>query len=168
MTDVTQEDRDRAAVHHGYGSWRDMTYWASGKDHDVVERTATLIAETRITNTARADAVDDKAEIERLRHALQDVVDPIRVLLRYAEAEGAKLSDAAYSIANDIGYVQGIARDALAATPVLRTGDKNENVEQVLRDAGDLLVMPDYSQLAHREMVKRLRDCLVRITGNKE
>jgi len=51
--EVTQADRDAAAVRHGYGSWEDMMYWASGKERDAVDRTAALIATTRkATSTA--------------------------------------------------------------------------------------------------------------------
>jgi hypothetical protein len=88
-------------------------------------------------HAACPDAGDDKAEIERLRQALQDVVNPIGALQRYAEAEGAKLSGAAHSIANDLGYLQGIARDALVATPARRpdAGDEDASSTYAARGA---------------------------------
>lgn len=52
-------------------------------------------------------------EIERLRAALEDVLNPMRVLERRAEAEGNRLNGTAYSIANDLGFVKSIARSAL-------------------------------------------------------
>lgn len=56
-------------------------------------------------------------EVEKLREALEDVCNPLGYLQRRAEAEGARLSGMAYAIANDIGTVQKIARDALSASP---------------------------------------------------
>lgn len=55
-------------------------------------------------------------ENRRLREALGDVVNPIGKLRRDAEADGSKLSGMAYSVANDIGFIQSIARAALNAT----------------------------------------------------
>lgn len=53
-------------------------------------------------------------ENERLRQALEDVANPMSMIQRQAEAEGSQLSGMAYSIANDLGFVQTIARRALA------------------------------------------------------
>lgn len=53
-------------------------------------------------------------ETAKLVQALRDVVNPIAQMQRNAEAEGARLSGMAYSIANDVGHVQSIARRALA------------------------------------------------------
>lgn len=55
------------------------------------------------------------ADVEQLKQALEDVCNPLAYLKRMAEAEGAKLGGMAYSIANDIATVQGIARAALQA-----------------------------------------------------
>jgi chromosome segregation ATPase len=53
------------------------------------------------------------AENERLRAALRDVINPLGSIRRDAESRGLKLSGMAYSIANDLGFVQKIAKDAL-------------------------------------------------------
>lgn len=58
--------------------------------------------------------VDKDAEIDRLRQALTDVVDTMGYLKRKADAEGATLNGHAHSIANNLGVVREIARDALA------------------------------------------------------
>ena len=47
------------------------------------------------------------------RQALQDVVNPLQYLQREADKGGRKLSGAAYMIANDLHFVQGIAKNAL-------------------------------------------------------
>lgn len=65
-------------------------------------------------------------EVERLRQALEDVVNPLQYLQRMAEAEGSRLGGMAYSIANDISTVQSIAKDALAATPKAPTSTVGE------------------------------------------
>jgi hypothetical protein len=61
-----------------------------------------------------AKLAEKDAEIAFYRQALDDVANPMRVLQRQAEAEGARLSGMAYSVANDLGFVQSIARRALA------------------------------------------------------
>ena len=54
------------------------------------------------------------AELDRLRWALEDVVDPVGHLRRYAEEQGRELDGgAAYRVGNDLAFVQGIARKAL-------------------------------------------------------
>lgn len=50
----------------------------------------------------------------RLVQALKDVIDPMGYLKHQAEAAGSQLSGMAYSIANDLHFVQSIARQALA------------------------------------------------------
>lgn len=52
-------------------------------------------------------------EIERLRGALGDILNPLGKLKREADASGAVLNGMAYSIANDPGFMQRIAREAL-------------------------------------------------------
>lgn len=52
-------------------------------------------------------------EIERLRMALTDVVNPLGNLRRYAEENGTTLNGGAYGIANNLGFVQRIAKAAL-------------------------------------------------------
>ena len=56
-----------------------------------------------------------QAEIERLRLALQDVVNPLANLRRYAEEQNSTLVSGAYSIANNLNFVQQIAKAALDA-----------------------------------------------------
>lgn len=68
---------------------------------------------TRATPTPPTEGRD--ADVEQLKQALEDVCNPLAYLKRMAEAEGAKLGGMAYSIANDIATVQGIARAALQA-----------------------------------------------------
>lgn len=68
---------------------------------------------TRATPTPPIEGRD--ADVEQLKQALEDVCNPLAYLKRMAEAEGAKLGGMAYSIANDIATVQGIARAALQA-----------------------------------------------------
>ena len=58
-----------------------------------------------------------KADIARLRGGLEDVANPIEHLRRYAESRGSKLNGGAYSIGNNLAFVQQIARDALQALP---------------------------------------------------
>lgn len=55
-----------------------------------------------------------KAEAERLRAALEEVVDPVGVLKKRAEAKGDRLSGMAYSICNEVGYLKNIAKAALS------------------------------------------------------
>jgi hypothetical protein len=57
---------------------------------------------------------DLQAENARLRGALEDVVNPLNVLKREAERAGCSLNGMAYSIANDLHFVQNIARLALS------------------------------------------------------
>jgi hypothetical protein len=52
-------------------------------------------------------------EIERLRLVLSDVVNPLENLRRYAAERGQTLNSSAYSIANNLGFVQEIAKEAL-------------------------------------------------------
>jgi len=59
-------------------------------------------------------------EVGQLREALNDIVNPLAMLQRRAEAEGGQLSDAAYSIANDLEFVKGIARAALSQAGEVR------------------------------------------------
>ena len=56
------------------------------------------------------------SEIARLREALEDVVNPLGNLKRYADKEGSQLNGMAYSIANDLSFVQELARKALKET----------------------------------------------------
>ena len=53
-------------------------------------------------------------EIERLRAALEEIVNPLAAMQNRARAEGRQLSGMAYSIANSVSYLQDIAKQALA------------------------------------------------------
>ncbi len=61
-----------------------------------------------------------EALADRLAEALGDVIDPLGYLRRTADAEGSKLSGAAYAVANDPGFVRSIAESALAAHTAAR------------------------------------------------
>jgi len=54
------------------------------------------------------------AERDRLRQALTDVVNPLGALKRHADAQGGRLNEMAHSVANNLGYVQDIAKRALS------------------------------------------------------
>lgn len=54
-----------------------------------------------------------QAEIERLRAALEEIISPLAAMQKRADAEGSRLSDMAYSIANSVSHLQEIARRAL-------------------------------------------------------
>ena len=78
---------------------------------DIVARMKAL---PDLTNEKAWEVVTEGAkEIERLRQALEDVVNPLGHLRRYAEEQGRQLNGMAYGIANDLGYVQSIARKAI-------------------------------------------------------
>lgn len=61
------------------------------------------------TNLSRTAA----NRIEKLRQALEDVVNPIGALRRMADAEGSRLNEAASYIANDPAHIRSIAQRAL-------------------------------------------------------
>lgn len=63
----------------------------------------------------RASAPAGDGVESAFRQALEDVCNPLAYLQRKAEADGARLGGMAYTIANDLATVQGIARDALSA-----------------------------------------------------
>lgn len=82
-------------------------------------RMAAVLAEAREARggrkiKVRAATLDNTAVEGRYRQALEDVCDPLGYLRRRAEAEGSRLGGMAYAIANDIGTLQRIARDALS------------------------------------------------------
>lgn len=62
-------------------------------------------------------------DVQRLTQALTDVANPIEYLRRHAEADGNRLNGMAYSIANDLHFVQKIARDAIGEPAALRSPD---------------------------------------------
>ncbi|MET3710359.1 hypothetical protein ABIC65_001039 [Sphingomonas trueperi] len=104
MAEVTQADRDAAA--------RRMPL-------------NTIAEFERVAEVKRGEQDNDPLVQEFARHrteavkplveALENVVAPLALLQREAEARGNRLSGVAYSIANDLGFVQKIARDALEA-----------------------------------------------------
>lgn len=53
-------------------------------------------------------------EIARLTAALVAISNPLEYLKQQADQQGKEPSPQAYSIANDLGFVQGIARQTLA------------------------------------------------------
>lgn len=57
---------------------------------------------------------NEKASV--LKTALQKIVDPIKYLQLEADVAGMPLADTAYSLANDIPYLKGIAETALRET----------------------------------------------------
>jgi hypothetical protein len=54
-----------------------------------------------------------RAENERLRAALDEIVNPLAAMRRRADADGRVLSGMAYSISRDPNHLQDIARKAL-------------------------------------------------------
>lgn len=64
--------------------------------------------------TRAQSAPVQSALVEEAIRALEDIVNPLGRLQREADATGARLSGMAYSIANDLSFVQQIARQALA------------------------------------------------------
>ncbi len=52
-------------------------------------------------------------ENNRLRLALEEIVNPLKFLRQRAEKEGLLLNEMAYSITHDVSYLQDIARKAL-------------------------------------------------------
>ena len=64
---------------------------------------------------AAAALADTLAILDRYRKALEDVTDPLGHIKRLADAKGSRLSNLAYAIANDLSFVQGIAKAALTA-----------------------------------------------------
>jgi hypothetical protein len=58
-----------------------------------------------------------EADNGRLREVLKDIIDPIRVMRRDAEVEGTSISGLACAMANDLGFVQSLARAALQEDP---------------------------------------------------
>jgi chromosome segregation ATPase len=57
------------------------------------------------------------AEAERLTVALEEIVNPLKFMQARAEAEGARLSGMAHTIANSVEHLKGIARAALTPAP---------------------------------------------------
>lgn len=77
--------------------YRPQNEWGDGVEHTICN-----------------EAAD---EIERLRLALTDVTNPLGNLKRYAEERGTTLNGSAYSIANNLSFVQRIAKEALEGSP---------------------------------------------------
>lgn len=68
--------------------------------------------------------------IRRVREseeALDKIANPIAAMKREAEAQGARLSGMAYTIANDPRYLQQIAREAIALRPLPPAPDSAED-----------------------------------------
>lgn len=82
---------------------------------DLIER---LESENHLSQFDGFDALiatgkEAAARIRVLEEALRHVNNPLGYLQEQAEREGSRLSGAAYAIANDLGFVQQIARKAL-------------------------------------------------------
>lgn len=77
----------------------------------LAKMTRVEAVEAAIHYMARAEKAE--AEVARLREALGDVVNPLGHLHRKAESEGKTLGWLACQVANDLGFVQQIARAAL-------------------------------------------------------
>ena len=103
LADVTQADREAAADFFECSTFagRDAFLRGDEDSSDVVQ----AFAKHRQATEARAQG---------LVEALEDVINPLGALKREADAQGAQLSGMAYSISNDIGYIKGIAHQALA------------------------------------------------------
>lgn len=97
---------------------------------DAAEKTAYIVADAILAlesaPTMRIEVDDDDItagrlqalisrdnEIRRLRQALEDVVNPLAAMVRELEPD-QKLNGMAYSIANNLGHVQRIAKIALS------------------------------------------------------
>lgn len=55
-----------------------------------------------------------QAENERLRLALEEIVNPLKFMRERAEAEGLQLSGMAYSISESVSHLRDIAKRALS------------------------------------------------------
>lgn len=86
---------------------RDVARWPCNSNCDGAPSSADTLRD--IADNIEAQAV----EILRLRQALEDVASPLGEMRRKAGAKGRTLPGMAYIIANDIAYVQRIARAAL-------------------------------------------------------
>lgn len=63
---------------------------------------------------------------DALRQGLEDVINPVGYLSRRAKEIGGRLNSQAYSIANDLGFVQKLAKDALKAADAKRSKQEKE------------------------------------------
>lgn len=96
MMDIVERARHQAKQLREYG-YRSL----SAPSADDIDGYADEIARLR-------------AEVERLREGLEDIVHPIVKLKQEADRSGVKLSGvAALSISNDANYLKNIARAAL-------------------------------------------------------
>lgn len=121
--EVTQlrvaSDRCYPGLHYIEGAPFRISFWTIATNIDPVEGVRRLrFADELVAawNTRTAAEATSRQEVERLREALQDVVSPLAYLQRYAKAEGRQISGQAYAIANDLAFVQDIARAALTAS----------------------------------------------------
>jgi len=72
----------------------------------------------RTLELARERLERERAQNARMRLALQDIVDPIAALRRYAKERGCELDGhVAVQLANDPHHLKGIARAALKGSP---------------------------------------------------
>lgn len=107
---------------------RDLTHWTDWTDGELIDQAAgacqdrallecDYVREAIALNVIapfRQKLTTLRAENGLMREALENVVHPLLYLQRKAESEGARLGGQAYQIANDLPFVQSIARNALA------------------------------------------------------
>jgi hypothetical protein len=120
---VEQCDREAAADSYrrrGFG-WKADQVLTGGYDDNIEVQTFArhrvqgLTTLSRQLTIAQGEAEALRRENAEARRVIEDVADPLAHLRRYAEEQGARLDGAAYAIANDLGFVKGIARAFLAS-----------------------------------------------------
>jgi hypothetical protein len=67
---------------------------------------STSLAEPDGVKWHTARTLEYSEEADRLREALEEIVNPLQFMQRRAEAEGNRLSGMAYSLANDVEYLR--------------------------------------------------------------
>lgn len=107
---VTPDDWEAALVFLGWTHRADLHMPSAKPAALEADRVAQAFARHRLAAEASFKAREDA-----LVEALEDVVNPLAYLQRYAEARGNNLGPQAYNIANNLAFVQGITRDALLA-----------------------------------------------------
>lgn len=98
-----------------------MVREADSKGLQVTKKKSLTLEQRLLSAADRWDPLETgkvcREAVERLRHlekALNDVVSPMAALKRYADLKGARLNRMAYEVANNLGFVQGIAKKGLS------------------------------------------------------
>ena len=129
----TGEDDERSILRHNL-------YAVIG--HEFLDY-ADRISEQHATIEAQA------SQIASLTAALQDVFNPLRKLERDAKAQGRQLNSMAYSIANDLHFVQSIAAEALSPAPTVEAGklcpDTLEAAAKICEEQQQIFASPQYA-----------------------